>query len=227
MRFIGSGRTRIVAAAAAVLLAGGIGVAAVAATSGAPSNAVSAGRGIPQYGLTKGFINGHTVTFKYNKGFYCDTKVKSAASSKCEAGAAAKKGPKGSKDPLYITVPLGFNVKASAMECPNALACVDHPGTIDLSRLEPALKPLYPQLTDAQLTAALKNYATPGHQHFVTTKAGGKQEWWDVQVVGVTDKHVYQAMNKHKSAAYVLKQVKAGKAVGPIPTNLFLWFGVK
>jgi hypothetical protein len=226
MRFMGSGRTRIVAAAAAILLAGGIGVA-VAATAGAPSNSVSSGRGIPQYGLTKGFLNGHTVTFKYTKGFHCDTSVKSAASSKCEAGAPAKKAPKGTRDPLFITVPLGFTVKAMNMECPNALACVDHPGTIDLSRLEPALKPLYPQLTDAQLTAALKNYATPGHQHFITTKAGGAQEWWDVKVVGVTSKAEYQAINKHKSASFLKKEIKAGRTTAAIPTNLFLYFGVK
>ena len=31
------------------------------------------------------------------------------------------------------------------------LQCVDHPGTIDLTRLESALKPLYPKLTDQQL----------------------------------------------------------------------------
>ena len=227
MRFIGSGRTRIVAAAAAVLLVAGIGTAVAAATSGPPSNAVSSGRGIPQYGLTKGFFKGHTVTFKYNKGFYCDTKVKSAATSKCEAGAPAMKAPKGPKDTLFITVPLGFNVKPMAMECPNALACVDHPGTIDLTRLEPALKPLYPQLTDAQLTAALKNYATPGHQHFITTKAGHAQEWWDVKVVGVTSKSVYQSLNKHKSASYLKKQIKAGNTTAAIPTNLFLYFGVK
>ena len=35
------------------------------------------------------------------------------------------------------------------LECPAGLICVDHPGTIDMTRLEPALKPLYPTLTDA------------------------------------------------------------------------------
>jgi hypothetical protein len=227
MRFIGQGRTRIVAAAAAILLAGGIGVAVAATSSAPPSNAVKAGRGIPQYGLTKGFLKGHTVEFKYNKGFYCDTKVKSAASSKCEAGAPAMKAPKGPRDPLFITVPLGFNVKPMNMECPNALACVDHPGTIDLTRLEPALKPLYPQLTDAQLTAALKNFATPGHQHFITTAAHSRQEWWDVKVVGVTNRAEYQKINQHKSASYLKKQIRAGKTTAAIPTNLFLFFGVR
>jgi hypothetical protein len=228
MRFIGSGRTRIVALFAAILLATGIGVAVAANTSSkTPSNAMSAGRGIDEFGMTKSFFRGHTVKFTYTKGFFCDRHVSSAASSKCEAGKKWKNAPKGTRDPLYITVPLGFTTKAMSMDCPNGLVCVDHPGTIDLSRLEPALKPLYPQLTDAQLTAALQNFATPGHNHFITTKAGGTPEWWDVRIVGVTDRSVYRAINEHKSARYLLEQVKAGKTTGVIPTNLFLFFGVK
>jgi hypothetical protein len=229
MRFIGSGRTRIVALFAAILLASGIGVAVAANTSSSKSasNAMSAGRGIDEFGMTKSFFKGHSVNFTYTHGFFCDRKVKSAATSKCEAGAPFKHAPKGGHDPLYITVPLGFTTKAMSMDCPNGLVCVDHPGTMDLSRLEPALKPLYPTLTDAQLTAALENFSTPGHNHFITTKAGGTPEWWDVRVVGVTDKSVYRDINKHKSASYLLKQVKAGKTTPVIPTNLFLFFGVK
>jgi hypothetical protein len=228
MRFIGSGRTRIVALFAAILLATGIGVAVAANTSSTtPSNAMSAGRGINEFGMTKAFFKGHSVNFTYSNGFFCDRHVKSAATSKCEAGKKWKNAPKGSHDPLYITVPLGFTTKAMSMDCPAGLVCVDHPGTIDLSRLEPALKPLYPTLPDAQLTAALQNAATPGHNHFITTKAGSTPEWWDVRVVGVTDRAVYRDLNQHKSAGYLLKQVKAGKTTGVIPTNLFLFFGVK
>ena len=228
MRFIGKGRTRIVAILATVVLAGGIGVAVAAGgSSPTPSNAMSAGRGIDEFGLTKAFFKGHRTQFTYTKGFFCDRHVKSAASSKCEAGAKWKHAPAKQHDPLFITVPLGFTVPAMSMECPNGLVCVDHPGTIDLSRLEPALKPLYPQLTDAQLTAALKNYATPGHQHYITDRNHGKPEWWDVRIVGVTSKAEFHKINQHKSASYLLKQVKAGKTTGVIPTNLFLFFGVK
>jgi hypothetical protein len=188
---------------------------------------MSAGHGINEYGLTKAFFRGHATRFTYTKGFFCDRRVSSAASSKCEAGARWKHAPNRQHDPLYITVPLGFTVPAMSMECPNGLVCVDHPGTIDLSRLEPALKPLYPTLTDAQLTAALKNYGTPGHQHYITDRNHGKAEWWDVRIVGVTDKAEFHRINEHKSAAYLLRQVKAGKTTGVIPTNLFLYFAVK
>jgi hypothetical protein len=228
MRLFGSGRSRIVALFAAILMAGGIGVAVAAHTSTrTPSNAMSAGRGINEFGMTKSFYKGHSVRFTYTKGFFCDRHVRSAASSQCEAGKKWKHAPSKQHDPLYITVPLGFNVPAMGMDCPNGLVCVDHPGTIDLSRLEPALKPLYPQLTDAQLTAALKNFATPGHQHFITDRNHGKREWWDVRIVGVTNRAEYNKITRHKSAHYLQKQVKAGKTTGVIPTNLFLFFAVK
>jgi hypothetical protein len=228
VNFISSGRTKIVAVLAAVLLAAGIGVAVAANTSSkTPSNAMSAGRGINEYGMTKAFFRGHSTRFTYTKGFFCDRHVKSAASSRCEAGKKWKHAPSKHHDPLFITVPLGFNVKPMNMDCPNGLVCVDHPGTIDLTRLEPALKPLYPQLTDAQLTAALKNFATPGHQHFITDRNHGKREWWDVRIVGVTDRAEYNKITRHKSAHYLHEQVKAGKTTGVIPTNLFLFFAVK
>ena len=226
MHLLASTRARVVALVAALLLTVGVGVAVAGSSTPPPSNAVNAGRGMDQFGMTKSYFRGHSVRFTYTKGFWCDRHIKSAASSKCEAGKKWRHAPAKHFDPLYITVPLGFNEPMN-MDCPSGLVCVDHPGTIDLSRLEPALKPLYPQLTDAQLTAALKNYATPGHQHFITDKNGGKPEWWDVRVVGVTDKAVYKKLDEHKSAAYLLKQVKKGNTTAVIPTNLFLYFGVK
>jgi hypothetical protein len=227
MRLFGKGRGRIVAAAAAVLTIAGVGVSVAASTGPAPSNSVSPGRGIDEFGMTKANYQGRTVDFTYTNGFYCDTRVTSTASSKCEAGATYKRPPAKDFDPLYITVPLGFSVRPMRMDCPSGLVCVDHPGTIDLRRLEPALKPLYPTLTDRQLTKALANFETPGHQHFITTRAGGRPEWWDVRIVGVTNRAEYNKITRHGSVAYLKKEVAAGRTTGVIPTNLFLFFGVK
>jgi len=219
-------RMRLFAAATAMVVAGGVGVAAAATTSSAPSNAMQRGMGINEFGMTQSFFNGRTVSFTYTKGFYCDRHVGSAASSGCEAGAGFKVPPAKSFDPLYITVPLGFTVPTASMECPSGLVCVDHPGTIDLSRLEPDLKALYPQLTAAQLTAALKNFATPGHEHIITTDNGRQAEWWDVKVVGVTSLSVWNSINAHRSFAFLNQQVKAKMTTPVIPTNLFLYFAV-
>jgi hypothetical protein len=224
-------RTWVGGLLAAVLVAGGVGMA-FAATSGSsgartPSNAMHMGRGINEFGMTKAFYRGHTTNFTYTHGFWCDRKVRSTASSKCEAGAKWKHAPAKQHDPLYITVPLGFAAKPMTMDCPNGLVCVDHPGTIDMRRLEPALKPLYPDLTKKQLLKALANFPVPGHQHFITDRNGGRPEWWDVRVVGVTSRAEYQKLNQHKSAHYLLEQVKQQKTTAVIPTNLFLFFGVK
>lgn len=221
MAILGRARARVIAAAAAMLMAGGVGTAVAAGGTG------MAGHGVDEFGMTKAFFNGHAVDFTYSKGFYCDTSVAAASPSGCEAGAPAAVPPARNFDPLFITVPLGFKVPSSKMECPDGLVCVDHPATIDLSRLESALKPLYPGVTDAQLTQTLKNVPTPGHNHFITTRDGGRREWWDVQVVGVTSKAEYNKIAAHRSVAFLKKEIKAGKTTAAIPTNLFLFFSVQ
>ena len=219
-------RVRAFAAVAAIVVASGAGVAAAASSTAPSSNATQAGSGINEYGMTKALFNGHALSFTYSKGFYCDQSVTSGATSGCEAGANFVKAPAKSFDPLYITVPLGFTAPMASMQCPATLVCVDHPGTIDLSRLEPALKGLYPTITDAQLTAALMNAATPGHEHFITTTNNHKAEWWDVKVVGVTSLKEWNAINAHASFAFLNTQVKKKLTTGIIPTNLFLYFSV-
>jgi hypothetical protein len=219
---------RVIVAAIAVCAVAGIGVA-VAATDTPPSNAASAGRGIDEFGMTRAFFRGRVSPFTYTKGFFCDTSVPSSASSKCEAGATFTKPPSQHHDPLFITVPLGFDVPMHMQDCPAGLVCVDHPGTIDLTRLEHALKPLYPKLSDAQLTAVLKNFEVPGHDHFITDLNRRKAEWWDVQIVGVTSPKTLRDIRHHKSFGYIQHLIndKNPNLVGPIPTNLFLFFAAK
>jgi hypothetical protein len=164
---------------------------------------------------------------RYTKGFSCDTSIPSAATTGCEAGTKWTKAPAEITDELFITVPLGFTVKN--LECPANLVCVDHPGTIDLTRLEPALKPLYPQLSDAQLTQVLRNYPAPGHDHFMQVNGGYRAEWWEVVIIGVTDRKVYDriaASHNYKTAGDLLR-AKNPHVIGPIPTNIFLHFAVR
>ena len=204
-------------AAAAILLSGG---AAVAQASG------MTGRGANEFGMTMGSLHGRTTSFTYTHGYFCDTSIPSAATTGCEVGADATKAPAKHTDPLYITVPLGFSVPMQ--DCPSGLTCVDHPMTMDLTRLATALAPLY-KTTPEKLTPALKNFATPGHDHLITTRAGGKAEWWDVSVIGVTDPKVYREISQHGSYTYVQSLLKAKNphVLAPIPTNLYLFFAAK
>jgi hypothetical protein len=222
-------RLGLFALSASVLIAGSVGIAIAATSSPPPSNGMGHGHGVNEFGMTKAYYKGTRLHFTYTKGYYCDTSVRSTASSECEAGANFKRPPAKHFDPLYITVPLGFNRPMANMDCPSGLVCVDHPGTIDMRRLEPALKPLYPSLTDKQLRAALANFAVPGHDHFITDLNKGKPEWWDVQIVGVTSPTVYKQIRAHQSYSYIQKLItkKNKNVLGPIPTNLFLFFAAK
>ena len=204
-------------AATAILLAGGGAIAQASTT---------VGRGPNEYGMTMGSYHNHLSTFTYAHGFFCDTKVEASSTTGCEAGAPATQAPSRHFDPLFITVPLGFSAKG--LDCPNRLTCVDHPMTLDLTRLAPALAPLY-KTTPAKLAPMLANVPTPGHDHFITDKNRGKAEWWDVRVIGVTDPATYKAIQQHHSYSYIAALLKAKDkhVVGPIPTNLFLFFSAR
>jgi hypothetical protein len=216
------------AAVVAVMVAGGAATALAAGTPSTPSNGTAVGTGINEFGMTAAYYDHHTLDFTYTKGFFCDTSVSAKSSTGCEVGQKYNKPPAPSFDPLYITVPLGFTVPMNMQQCPATLICVDHPGTVDLTRIEPALKPLYPQFTDAQLTMALQNFAVPGHDHFITDTNNFKPEWWDVQVVGVTSAKTYEEIQEHRSFSYIQELLKDHdkSVVGPIPSNLFLFFAV-
>src|SRR5512144_928804 len=103
MKFFGSGRSRLGVLLAAVLVVAGIGMAVAAGSASTPSNAMKAGRGIDEYGMTKAFFKGHSTSFTYSHGFWCDTHVRSTATSRCEGGKKWRHAPSRQHDPLYIT----------------------------------------------------------------------------------------------------------------------------
>ena len=209
-------------------------VAAVALVIGGLSSAQASARheamtmGQNQFGMTAGNYQGRSSTFTYTHGYWCDESVRAASSTGCEVGQVWNKAPSSQHDPLYITVPLGFTVPQTKMECPDKLVCVDHPATLDLSRLASALAPIF-GITPAKLAPLLKNYATPGHSHYLSDLNMGKAEWWDVQVIGVTDPATWYRIQNHHSFDYIqsLIAAKNPNVTAPIPTNLFLFFAAK
>jgi hypothetical protein len=210
--------TALLAPLAAIAIAGGaLGISQAAAGT-------AASHGPNEYGMTMGNYHGDHVGLTYTHGFWCDLSVPAASSTHCEVGAKWHAAPSAQHDPLFITVPLGFTVNHQ-MDCPDKLTCVDHPATLDLTRLAGALAPIF-HTTPSALTPALRNFQTPGHDHFVADLNEGKAEWWDVYVVGVTDRATYDDIQVHQSYRYIksLIQAKNAHVVGPIPTNLFLYF---
>lgn len=162
-----------------------------------------------EIGTTGGWLDGRDVTFFYNKDFFCKEPPASGADSDCIVGAEPQNAPRGGNIPvLYVMTPLGFN--PGNLQCPVTGDCINHPSTIDLS----------PIFGDSAANAAL-----PPHSHIVDTRQSG---WWEIEVIGVTDPAVWAQIAEAKDLDTVRDLQDAGVGItGDIPSNLFLFFGVR
>ena len=87
-------------------------------------------------GFTDGWQNGTTVLFFYTKNFFCAQPPTSGAPSQCEAGEDGTIDPRPGKKPtLYVMTPIGFRPADATLQCPVVGSCINHPSTIDLSRI--------------------------------------------------------------------------------------------
>lgn len=187
------------------------GVAALSATA-SPALAGHNSAAGDDKGTTGGWYDGRTVTFTYPKNFSCSEPPTSGASSNCELGAEAVKAPRAGGDipVLYVMTPIGFRPAESTLQCPVVGSCINHPSTIDLSRV---------------FGAGTENAALPAHSHVVDVAKGG---WWEIEVIGVTSPETWSKVVAAKSLAGVRALQAAGEGItGDIPTNLFLFFNVQ
>ena len=194
-------------------------------------------------GISRDWIQGQDVEALYSEPFFCDKTVSAASSSGCEAGAAPATVPpgvadtthvptpatptrgsgcNGNIDPLYIPVPLYSSPPVTYNQCSSAITCIDHPATIDLSRLASTL--------GVANAASLDNVPLPGHDHLLTTRNGDQPEWWNVIVIPVTSPAGLAAIESSKSYSAVRTlETTPGSGVGvpgapEVPTNAYLWF---
>ena len=193
-----------------------LGMAGMVAPAFAATTSSSAHMGMAMatshVGTTPGWYDGHTVKFTYTKNFTCKRPPASKASSGCEAAVDYEGTPAPTFDPLYVIVPLGFQPPKATLACPIAGHCIDHPSTIDLSGVFGSSK--------------YDNVKLPAHSHIITTLNNRKPEWWNVVVIGVTNRSSWNEIVAAKSYAKVSALRREGdKAVtGNITTNLFLYF---
>jgi hypothetical protein len=197
------------------LIGAGIAVASLLASSLLLAGLALAGQSsvLPvSAATTPAWVNGQTVTVQYAQNFFCDTSVASSASSGCEVGTDANRGPVANADRsvVYVLVPLFANPDPAPM-CAVA-SCPNHPLTIDLSRLGGPF-------------SSATNIPRPAHSHILDGPAGG---WWEVVAVPVTSQSGWAALAAGKSAATMdALEAISGSGVGPeIPTNLYLFFNV-
>jgi len=172
------------------------------------------------FGFTDGWQNGETVTFFYHKPFFCAEPPSSAAPSQCEVGEDGTVDPRPGKIPvLYVMTPIGFRPAESTLQCPIVGSCINHPSTIDLSRV------FGPSEADVLL---------PAHSHIIDSSLpesqanGGQAGWWELEVIGVTDPAVWDQIVAGKSLATVRALQARGTGItDDIPTNTYLSFSVR
>ncbi|MFZ0666084.1 MAG: hypothetical protein WAM97_10030 [Acidimicrobiales bacterium] len=180
-----------------------------------------------QVGESNGYYNGTNIDLFYTEDYYCDANVSSAATSGCEVGAPSSSSPSSTSagdsgtslgntthnDTLYVTVPLFSNPPAT--QCTSTATCIDHPPTIDLSRIAADL-PGHPS------GASVSDIPIPAHDHVVGTRNDGLPEWWNVEVVATTSASTYNTLTSVSAIQTAIGNSTAIEA----PTNLFLFFQV-
>ena len=162
-------------------------------------------------GFTAGWLEGQTVQFFYQKDFFCAEPPESGATTQCEVGEDGTVDPRPGPIPeLYVLTPMGITVPPATLHCPIAGSCINHPSTIDLSRL------LGPSAANAPL---------PVHSHVIDERHGG---WWELEVIGVTSLDAWNQIVAAKSLGKV-RELQAAHAgvTDDIKTNTYLFFSVR
>lgn len=172
-----------------------------------------------QTGFTPGWFAGRTVQFFYhNNTFFCRTPVADGmavgSTSGCEVGSDGTVDPRHGNIPvLFVMTPVGFRPDASTLHCPVVGNCINHPSTIDLSRV---------------FGAGAANAPLPAHSHIIDQINGN---WWELHVIAVKDLATWNAVVAGKSLATVraLQAADPGQThIGSeTATNTYLYFNVK
>lgn len=188
--------------------------------SSSRTSAAADAHGGASVGFTDGWENGTTVTFFYTKSFFCAEPPESGAPTLCEIGEDGTVDPRPGKIPvLYVMTPTGFTPDVSTLQCPIAGNCINHPSTIDLSRV------FGPGFADVLL---------PPHSHIIDSDLpesqanGGQAGWWEIEVIGVSSPSVWNQIVAGKSLATVRALQAAGTGItGDIRSNAYLFFSVR
>jgi hypothetical protein len=171
-------------------------------------------------GFTDGWQNGQTVLFSYHKNFFCVEPPESGAPSQCEVGEDGTVDPRPGKIPvLYVMTPVGFRPPDATLQCPIVGSCINHPSTIDLSRV------FGPGSADVPL---------PAHSHIIdgdlaeSQANGGQAGWWEIEVIGVKTLAAWNQIVAGKSLATVRSlQASGSDLTDDLPSNSYLSFSVR
>ncbi len=198
------------------LVAMSLGTALAVGGSHAPAQDEECTLGGPEcidIGITGGWFQGSNVEFQFSHDFFCEEPPSSRATSNCEAGASAQVEPPSGEvgAPVWVLIPRGFTPAADTLHCQVAGMCIDHPDTIDLSRV---------------MNGAGQNAKFPPHSLLIDDDEELNSVWWPAIVVFVNTQNAWNRIVEGKDLATLRAVQHAGHASQDIDTNLFLWFEV-
>jgi len=171
------------------------------------------GPGCINIGFTDAWFNGGTVQLEYSHRFFCAGPPESSASSECEAGKPAQTNPPSGPivSNVYLLIPVGFSPPASTLHCPVSGRCIDHPHTIDLSRL---------------VGSRGEGAILPAHSLVIEDQEAFQSTWWPVVLVRVKNLDAWNTIAAAKSIDAVDACQASGGCFQENDTNAFLFFQV-
>ncbi len=165
-------------------------------------------------GYIGGWLDGETMQLRYTRHYFCEEPPTSGAPSDCEVGAPAEVTPRSGPIPrIYAIAAAGISPDLATLHCPGGSVCLNHPSTLDLSRVGGPPSAL----------------AGP-HSHIITERQGG---WHQTVNIRVSSLAVWNQIAAAKSLAKV-RELQADPAVGGAglisqdrPTNIFFFLQVQ
>ena len=159
-------------------------------------------------GFISGWLDGETVALRYTRMYFCEEPPTSAVSTKCEVGADATIAPRSGPIPIiYALAPVGFRPNSATVHCPGGTVCLNHPHSLDLSRI-----------------GGRDSVFAPPHSHIITDQQSG---WHHTINIRVTSLKAWNEIAAAKTLAKV-RELQAGPDVKPdAPTNVYFFFEVQ
>lgn len=164
-------------------------------------------------GITDAYYDGHQVDLVYTKQNFCKEPPPAKASSHCEVGADAVVSPPPNsgdiESPVWALVPIGFTPPVNTLHCPKPGRCIDHPSTLDLTRV---------------FGSGFGNVPLPAHSHVIEDTEHGISVWWPLRVVGVKSLNAWNMLRQEKSFEAMRSCQSSGQCTPDISTNNFEFF---
>lgn len=159
-------------------------------------------------GFVHGWFDGQLVMLRYTRLYFCAEPPQSAVSTRCEVGAGPMIAPRAGPFPtLYVLAPLGFSPDPSTVHCPEGIVCINHPPSLDLSRI-----------------GGPDSVFAPAHSHIVIDQEAG---WHQTVTIPVPSLEAWNEIAAAKSLTKVRELQAAGRVGADVPTNLYFFFEVQ